>query len=202
MGYSSTQKRARVDELCKGNHLQKAVKMAESIEDGWFKTQAYAKIAMAASQSECKTYLVRAIKASESCEDLYKGIGSGAWALRACLERGEKQLAAGYCQSMLRKLPQIPEAGSRAEASFHLWQAVLPFNGRLLKSVEEDMVSTCSASGGWRGALVLSRAVLILAASDRDGASKMAERMPECRYKRQAQRRLAAGKTDRLLKFF
>lgn len=177
---------------------EKALAQARNISKAWFRSQALAQVARYAPEKNVAQIAEEAIEAALTSTDDYKQVAATAWAFRALLERNQEKKALELMPSILGLSAKIENPVSRSDALFLLWQAFFPFDGN--KSVLGALVKSCN--GHWKADYILRQVVLILAAENQDDARKLADSMRECKYKRQAEKRLDEGQTQQIHPFF
>lgn len=180
------------------NDWEKALSLARKVSDSWFRCQALAHVARVAPDKQVVSLAEEAISAALTATDSYKRVAVAAWPLRALLERNQEPKAIQLLPAILAQAAQIENPVSRSDALFLLWQAFFPAQGQ--KTVLGALVKSCA--GHWKADYILRQAVLIWAREDMDEARKLAASMPESKYKRQAQTRLAEGQTEQARQFF
>jgi hypothetical protein len=178
--------------------FKKALLLARKVSESWFRCQALAEAARFAPDEQVVPTAKEAIFAALTATDIYKQVAATAWPLRALIERNQEQKATQLLPNILSLAAQIENPVSRSDALFLLWQAFFPVEAH--KSVLGCLVKSCT--GHWKADYILRQVVMILASQDIDAAYKLIPSMPEGKYKRQAQKRLAAGQTETSWRFF
>src|SRR5918992_2834393 len=127
-----------------------AARLARSIDEPWFRSQALAWAARFAPEDRVEPLVEEALIASYAESDPYRTVGSGAWALRALVERGRPVVARRILADLLALAPEAEPPASRAEALFLVWQAAFALGSDARKKVLEVVLKTCQPSESWR----------------------------------------------------
>lgn len=172
-----------------------ALRRARAISDPWYRAQALAWVARYASEADVERIADEALKAARAGRDGYQQAGSSAWAIRALAERGRTQEAATAVPALVSLAAEIAHPVSRLNALFLLLQAAWSLDRDVRSHILDSLVAACRAAASWQSGRTLHNAVLMLAAEDIAEARRILERMPEGRYRRQADRALQAGQT-------
>ena len=135
-------------------------------------------------------------------KDAYQQVGASAWPVRALAERGKAQKAAQLVARLVTLSAEITPPVSRLDALFLLWQAADPRPKSVKHCVMGALVSAYRAADSWKAGLTMRDLALMLAPEDRSQAEQLVASMREGRYKRQAEKRLAAGETQLARAFF
>lgn len=177
---------------------KKALSLARKVSESWFRCQALAHVARFAPDEQVVPTAKEAISAALTATDSYKRVAVTAWPLRALIERSQGQKAAQLLPDILALASQIQNPVSRSDALFLLWEAFFPAQGH--KPVLGALVKSCV--GHWKADYILRQVVIILASEDIEEAHNLADSMPEGKYKRQAEKRLAEGQKQQVRHFF
>ncbi len=178
--------------------FKKALVLARNVSQSWFRCQALAGAARYAPDEHVVKIAEEAISAALTATDSYKQVAATAWPLRALIERNQEQKAIQSLPDILTLSTKIENQVSRCDALFLLWEAFFPTQGH--KSILGALVKSCT--GHWKADYILRQVVLILASEDIEAAHKLAASMPEGKYKRQAEKRLAEGQKKQARQFF
>jgi hypothetical protein len=180
-----------------------ARQLAVRIPDAWFRCQALAWIARFAPAADVESLAREAWAAAQSAPEPYQVIGAAAWPLRALVEREREETALWLLQDVLRVAPSVHKLINRADALFLVWQAAFPLGPKGRGAVLEPLVEACLGTAtAWQAGRILADVVLQLAVVDRSAAERLLERMRGDRYRKQAERRLAAGEWSAPRPFF
>lgn len=185
--------RNRVADLAPAN-FRKALLVAREIADPWQRCQALAWAARYAPEEQVEPVAREAITAALSSEDPYRQLGAAAWPLRALIERSHEPCARSWLSRLLLIAGRVSHPVSRVDALLLVWQAVFPLR-RERKAVLAELKRACTAAHSWQAGRALYAAALMLAKDEPDAAWEWARSMPPGRYRRQAERALAAGET-------
>lgn len=178
----------------------KALPLARNVSQPWFCCQALASIARYAPEERVVSLAKEAIDAALASTEPYIQVAATAWPLRALIERNQAPKALVLLPQILQILPQIELLISRGDALFLLWEALFPIGKDTRKSMTETLVRSCV--GYQKGQRILREATLILASEDKEAAHRLAALIPEGKYKRQAETRLAQGQKFQVRNFF
>jgi hypothetical protein len=177
-------------------------RLARSINEPWFRSQGLAWAARFADDDRVLPLIEEALIASYSESDPYRTVGSGAWALRALIERERDEKARSILADLLALAPAAEPAGSRAEALFLVWQAAFALGEEARGKVLDVLLRTCRPADSWRVARVFQEIAWMIGPGDHRTVQRVLEALPEGRWKRQAERRLASGESLKPRPFF
>ena len=178
--------------------FKRSLALARNVSQSWFRCQALAGAARFAPDEQVVKTAEEAIEAALTATDSYKKVAATAWPLRALIERNQEKKAIQSLPDILALSAKIENPVSRCDALFLLWEAFFPSQGH--KSVLGALVKSCT--GHWKADYILRQVVMILASEDIEEARKLAASMPESKYKRQAEKRLAEGQKQPARQFF
>jgi len=179
-----------------------AARLARTIDEPWFRSQALAWAARFAADDRVEPLAEEALIASYAESDPYRTVGSGAWAIRALVERGRPVPARRVLADLLVLAPEAEPTASRAEALFLVWQAAFALGRDARRKILDMLLTTCQGSDSWRVGRVFQDIAWMLGASDHEMVQRILAAMPEGRWKRQAKRRLAAAESLKPRPFF
>lgn len=179
-----------------------ALKLARKIDDPWYRTQALAWVARYAPNGKIEKLAREALDSASEQADPYKVVAASAWPVRALIERDRGQVAEDVIVRLLDLSDKIDHSVSRLEALFLLWQAVYPLGDAMLRQVQDRRVDACRAANSWKAGDRLAWAATILAADHPEEAQELVAVLREGRVKRQALRRIGAGKIEKVREFF
>lgn len=178
--------------------FKKALPLARKVSEPWFRCQALAGAARYAPDEHVVKTAEEAISAAFTATDSYKKVAATAWPLRALIERKQEQKAIQSLPKILELSAQIENPISRTDALFLLWEAFFPVQGHGF--ILAPLVKSCT--GHWKADYILRQIVMILASGNIEEAQKLAASMPESKYKRQAEKRLAEGQNEQARQFY
>jgi hypothetical protein len=182
--------------------FEKALTLARKVSEPWFRCQALAWVARYAPEAKVVQLAQEAVETALLGKDAYQQVAAAAWPVRALAERGKAQKAAQLVAQLAALSAEIPHPVSRLNALFLLWQAADPLPKSVKEGVMGALVSACRAADSWQAGRTMRDLALMLASEDRSQAEQFVSSMPESSYKRQAEKRLAAGETHRPRAFF
>jgi hypothetical protein len=132
-----------------------------------------------------------ALRASYAETDAYRTVATGAWPLRALVERRQSDKARSTLDRLLLLAPEVEPLASRAEALFLIWQAIFPLDADARDRVLNVLLSSCRMEDSWRVGRVLQDVAVMLPKDESGAVERILAAMPEGRWKRQARRRVA-----------
>src|SRR3954469_17904349 len=124
---SATSTRDQVTRLAPADP-EGAAEVARSIEEPWFRAQALAWAARFAADDRVVPLAEESLRSSYAEIDPYRTVATGAWPVRALVERGHSDKARSTLDSLLLLAPQVEPPTSRVEALFLVWQAIFPLD--------------------------------------------------------------------------
>jgi hypothetical protein len=170
-----------------------AVGLARSINEPWFRSQALAWAARFSTEERLEPLLQEALHACHSAIDRYRAVAIAAWPLRALIERGRVAAATRMLNDILVLAPEVEPPASRAEALFLVWQAIFPLGVDARKKVLDVLLTNCRPEESWRIGRIFHNIAWMLSASDPKAVERILAAIPDGRWKRQAERRVAGG---------
>lgn len=179
-----------------------ALKTARKIEIPWNRAVALGWVARYAPIGKMEALAREAMDAASEDDDPYGVVGASAWPVRALIERQRVDAVEPVISRLVLLSDQIEHPVSRLDGLFLLWQAVYPLGGEMRWRVQEKFVAACRAADSWKAGDRLAWAATILASDDAEEALGLVDILREGRLKRQARRRIEAGRTQRARIFF
>ena len=128
----------------------KALAVARKIDDAWFRCQALSHVARYWPDGDYHRFLIEALKAANSQEDVYKQVAVSAWPTRAYLERGNPSSAKTILERCAGAASSIGNMGSRSEALFTIFQAVKPGAAALWEPAFWALIKATEPALSWR----------------------------------------------------
>jgi hypothetical protein len=178
-----------------------AARLARSIDVPWFRSQALAWAARFAADDQLEPLIKEALYVSYSESDPYRTVATGAWSLRALVERGRPTSARRTLDDLLVLVPAIEPTASRAEALFLVWQAVFTLGQDARSQLLDVLLSNCRPNDSWRVGRIYQDIAWMLC-KEKEAAERVLAAMPEGRWKRQAKRRVDGGQALEPRQFF
>ncbi len=199
VGMSATTER---DVACRiaRTDFAKALPLARTVSEPWFRCQALAYVARYAPDERVVSSAKQAIAAAATSTEPYIQVAATAWPLRALIERNQAATALQLLPQILELAPKIRQRTSLSDAMFLLWEALFPIGGEARKSMTDILIKSCV--GHRKGEWNLRNATLIVAAEDLEAAQRLAAVIPDGKYKRQAHKRLGEGQKFEARSFF
>ena len=164
MVQTPTQQRDRVITLVHADP-RKAFELAKDIRDPWFASQALAWVGRFSPERDFKKAIAESVRIGRLQDDPYRVAASAAWPLNALLEREQFPQAEGTLMRALSTCEDISYPGSRAEATFLLFQASKPFDIALWIPAFNELACPSNTRLHWRQKRCLRDALSML----RDG---------------------------------
>jgi hypothetical protein len=178
-----------------------AARLARSIDVPWFRSQALAWAARFAADDRIEPLIEEALYASYSESDPYRTVATGAWPLRALIERDRTALARRTLDDLLVLVPEVEPPASRAEALFLVWQAIFALGPDARNRVLEVVLKNCRPNESWRVARIFQHIAWMLA-NEKEAVERVLAAMPDGRWKRQAKRQIDGGEALAPRQFF
>ncbi|MEO0477978.1 MAG: hypothetical protein AAF196_00715 [Planctomycetota bacterium] len=170
---SPTQLRDQAARLAPEN-VSEAVKIAETIEDPWFRTQALGwAVRYALDDHDAERFARLAIESAADADDAYRQVAPCAWPLRALIERGLRDFALELLEIVLTAVPRIQANASRAEALSHLLHAMFDTSEEIRRSLAFALRELADEDEHWRVQRAIRDALRILYPVDPDFAVKL-----------------------------
>lgn len=182
--------------------FDKALVLAEKVSDAWYRCQSLAAVARFAPEGKVIPVANKALKAASLGADAYKRVAVAAWPVRALAERGKFEHANKVLPPVLVDANEVEPPVSKISALELLWEAVWPFSVDAKQLVLDTLLSACQVTNSWRAGRIMNHVALVVATEDKAHAQRIIDSMRESAYKRQAQKRLDANRTERVRSFF
>jgi hypothetical protein len=180
----------------------KALAVARTIQDVWYRAQALAWIGFFCKSGQFREILEEAKGVSYSAIDPYQIVGSSAWRLRAWIERGESEVASKELPQLLARAETIEHPVSRLEALTTLLAAVCHLDGARQR-VLDAQIRAAGTARSWRsGNRLRDSAIMLASAGHGDEAARVVASMPDGKYKRQAMQGIAEAERLEFRSFF
>lgn len=171
--------RQQVETLVK-RQPERAFDCAREIPDGWYRCQAMTTIAAEGPDALRDIAFKHARAAAATGQDTYQRAAVLIGTLRAAIARERPDLAGSILGDILKLIPTIEPAASRAFALYCLWRTTMAFgNSPMQQSVLGAVFAHCHPDRSWRAARLYRDIVSTLALSDRSRAEQVIEAMPE-----------------------
>ena len=174
---------------------QRAIELARTIPDGWYRCQAMATIAAEAREPALvDRALVEARAAAAAADDSYQRAAVLAFAIAAAIRRARRELADAMLRDALALIPSVEPMASRASALDLLWSMLAADGDRAM----QDMVLAAATAHvhpdrSWRARRLYRRIVADLARDRPDQAEALIRAMPEGKARAFIERRRAEG---------
>jgi hypothetical protein len=171
----------------------KAAERARRITDPRYRAEALAWIGyLAADRSVAARTILEATASARKVVDSFERTFIFCWPIRAMIEKGREADALSLLDEALRSAGQIENPVSKADALFQLWQAAAPLGAKLPGKITAALCSAC-VGAGQKAVMHLRDAALMSGEKSPQIARSIIAAIPDGRYKRQAERRLAQG---------
>jgi hypothetical protein len=165
MSQTPTGQRQRAIDLAAAEP-NKAIKVARTIKDPWFRCQALAHVARYWPDEDFPPILREASEAADSQDNWYKRVTVSAWPIRAHLERRCPLPASKLLARYVNEASNIENMGGRSEALLMLFQAAKPFDRKLWEPVFRALVRAMEPALSWRQLRNIRSAAAMIAADD------------------------------------
>jgi hypothetical protein len=142
---------------------EEALRVARSIKDDWFKSQALASVGRYWPDAKYGRLLEESLQASDALDDPYKQVALSAWPIRAYFERDDAAAARRHLEKYLSASLGIENMGSRSSAILLLFQAARPFAADLWHPAYRTVVTASEPVMSWRQRRNLEHAVAMVA---------------------------------------
>jgi hypothetical protein len=191
--------RGRASDLAK-SQPQRALEIARTIPDGWYRCQAMATIAREANDlGIVDTAFKEARIAAAAGDDAYQRAAVLAFAIVAAMKRSRIELAKAMLHDALALIPSVEPTASRAYALDGLWRTTSAVGDHAMReAVLAAVQAQVHPDRSWR-ARVLYRDIAANLAWDRPGlADAFVRAMPAGKARDYVARRRAEGQRQRL----
>lgn len=147
---SATTHRDHAQNLAKSNPA-KALVLARSNADPWFRAQALSWVArFAETDGEVLSITSEAARAAAECDNSYKRVAVRAWEVAALAERNLSKQARSILDAVLKESGLIVPLSSRAEALMLLLHAAIGIDGTSAAKVFRKLEGDCGNDTHWR----------------------------------------------------
>ena len=185
-------KRTAVERLAVSEPV-KALELARSIADPWYRCQSLANVAWHLDDPrELKKVIGEALEAAYEHKEPNRIVTVAAWPIRTMVEKRDRRLRSAV-DELLQKIQTEPNPVRQAHALLLLFQAVYS-EPELRALVLEPLLRACERMNSWRRPIILSDLAMILASDDPTRAEQVIELIGEGQRTRQARRYIAAGR--------
>ena len=171
----------------------KALEIAGSISDSWYRCQSLAQVAWhLEDRNEYKRVIDQALTAAYEQNEPNRIVSVASWAVRSMVKKNDPRLRP-VVDRLLTQIQLEPNPVRQADALFLLFEAVFS-ETRLRYLVLDALLRACEQMNSWRRPRLLSDIALVLAIDDPDRAAEIVETIGEGRKMRQTLKEIAAGK--------
>jgi hypothetical protein len=179
-----------------------ALAAARDIEDPWYACQALATVARFAPEDRVEAIASEALAAAREAKDPYRLVGSGAWPVRALVERQRLSALDPTVTELLRHSLRIESPASRSEALFLLFEAVFPAGIQHWRPVLDELFRSSDPVVHWRQRRNLRDAMIIVAGEDPALAEELSQGLHDDKLSRQIGSRLREAERHGPRQFF
>jgi hypothetical protein len=166
----------------------RALRIARSIPDAWYRCQALTEIAQHASAERFEPLFLEAVIAAQAAPDVYQTVAVMGWPLMAAIDRGRADLAERELAGVLARVPSVTPMASRAYALELLWRSCFaggrPFRGPIWRTIAAHVHPDRS----WRAARLYR---LIARDLGPGGRARVIAAMPDGKARRKIERGVA-----------
>lgn len=173
----SVQLRSKVKEFVKTD-FGKALQLARTISDGWYRCQSLAEVALAMKSSKIQFLKIaqEALKAASETQQPNRIVSVSSWIIWVMAKREEIQDAEilTIIEQMLEIISDEPHPVRQADALFYLFEAIY-LRKNLRTIVLNPLLDACRTMNSWKKPRILGDIVLVLAADDMISAGNVLE---------------------------
>jgi hypothetical protein len=180
---------------------ERAVHYAHQIDDPWYACQAFSYCARYGPEADFDRFIQLAFDRAASAADEYQKLAVTAWPLRALIERYRSEYAKEHFRQLKNMASRVEPLASRAEACFHVWQAV-GVNDALSHEAFPWVLANCHPIRHWRQERAVRRAVIQAITYLGFSRSEAIQHVKNRGVIEKIQQRLAQGETDCLRGFY
>ena len=192
LSWPETDKRALVGKLA-GTEPDKALELARSISDPWYRCQSLAHVAWyLKDQLQSGKLTQEALTAAFELDQPNRIVSVASWAVRVIVKNGDQRLALVVDQ-LLDAIQLESNPVRQADALLFLFEAVY-HEPQLRDRVLDPLLCACEQMNSWKRPRILSDIALVLAIDDPNRASQIIDLIGEGRMSRRTRRDIDAGK--------
>ena len=171
----------------------KALEMARSISDPWYRCQSLAQVAWhLEDQRQLKKVIDEALAAAFEIDEPNRIVSVASWAVRVMVKKGDRRLSS-VVGELLSKIQLEPNPVRQADALLLLFEAVY-YKRELREVVLNPLLRACEQMNSWKRPRILSDVALILAIDDPNRAAQVVDMIGDGPRSRQTRRDMVAGK--------
>lgn len=171
----------------------RALEVARSISDPWYRCQALAHIAWRLEdQHQREKVIGEALSAAFEQDEPNRVVSVASWAVWVMAQKGDRRLNSVVTE-LLDKIQSEPNPVRQGDALLLLFEAVY-HEPQLRDRVLDPLLRACEQMKSWKRPRILTDIALVLAKDDPDRAAHVVDLIGESRQSRKAHRDLAAGK--------
>jgi hypothetical protein len=191
----SVQIRSQVAETVKTN-LDKALKLARTIPDGWYRCQSLAEVAFyTASKSNFRELVREALQAAEETRQPNRIVSVSAWIIWVMAKRKDvrDEEILPIVEKMLEIMRIEAHPVKRSDALFVLFEAIYS-RRNLREMVLNPLLSACREMNSWKKSRTLGDIALVLAVDDLKRAETVLEMIEKESKKKSLRREIEENK--------
>jgi len=166
----------------------RALATARSIKDAWYASQALAWVARYAPDAEFPKIIKESLLVVRAETDPYRIVASGAWPIRAIVERDQLKMLASIVSDLLVRAQSIELFASRSEALFMIFAAIFPAGRKYWRPVLESLRKASTPLINWRQRRNLLYAVMIVRGEDEKLALEIMNSVSDPKLKKKIER--------------
>lgn len=190
--WPETNKRDLVGKLA-GPEPDKALELARSITDPWYRCQSLAHVAWhLKDQLQSSKIIGDALTAAFELDQPNRIVSVASWVVRVMVKHRDQRLGL-VVDELLDEIRRELNPVRQADALFFLFEAVY-YEARLRDLVLDRLLGACEQMNSWKRPRILSDIALVLAIDDPSRASQIIEILGEGRTSRRTRRDMDAGK--------
>ncbi|HXQ69870.1 MAG TPA: hypothetical protein VN844_05265 [Pyrinomonadaceae bacterium] len=190
--WPETNKRDVVGKLV-GPEPVKALELARSIADPWYRCQSLAHVAWhLKDQLQSSKIIKEALTAAFELDQPNRIVSVASWAVRVMVKNGDQRLGL-VVDELLDKIQLELNPIRQADALLFLFEAVY-HEPQLRDRVLDPLLRACEQMKSWKRPRILSDIARVLAIDDPNRASQVVDTIGEGRYSRRTRSDIDAGK--------
>ena len=167
----------------------RALVLAHTIPDAWYRAQALSCIAEHARESSVGGIAGQAIAAAYDCADAYNTMAVMSWPLRVAWSRGRQAYARAELDRVLRLAPEVEPLASRIFALNCLWSGCNAADEAFAEPIWQTILRLCNPDHHWRAARLYRHIAEAREQRQAGSAASVIAAMPEGKAKAALARR-------------
>jgi len=192
MSWPASSRRDLVGKLAVSEPVR-ALELARSIPDPWYRCQALANVAWhLKDERQISDVTGEALSAAFEQDQPNRIVTVASWAVRVMVKNGDRRLGP-VVDELLDKIQLELNPVRQADALLFLFEAVY-YEPQLRNLVLDPLLRVCEQMKSWKRPRILSHIAFVLAIDDPNRAAQVVDIIGESRKSRQTRRDLVASK--------